>query len=99
MDYRFDQHIMEKTRSVELSAIIERGNHKSAVHRHLPVAKALEKDVPHGFSLPILPHTVTQIDGAMAQPLGMAEQLTLSASASCGNFAESRTPRGQGQMI
>jgi hypothetical protein len=36
--------------------------------------------VRHGFSLPILPETVTRIKGAMAHPIGMAEQLTLTKS-------------------
>jgi hypothetical protein len=40
--------------------------------------KALKKDVTYRFSLPILPTTVKRIKGAMAQPLGMAEQLSLS---------------------
>jgi hypothetical protein len=78
MDYRFTRPLTEETREQELTAITERGNHKSAVNRMVHVAKALNKDVEHGFSLPILPESVPRIDGAMAQPLGMAEQLALS---------------------
>jgi hypothetical protein len=80
MDYRFKTELPECTRSEELAAIIERGNHKSAESRAEHVAKALGKDVRHGFSLPILPATVLKIKGTMAQPLGMAEQLTLTES-------------------
>jgi hypothetical protein len=58
----------------------EGGKHKSAQHREEHVTKALGKDVLHGFSLPILPETVQQIAGAMAQLLGMAKQLTLTES-------------------
>jgi hypothetical protein len=80
MDYRFKTELPECTRTKELTAIVERGNHKSAESRAEHVAKALGKDVRHGFSLPILPATVMKIKGAMAQPLGMAEQLTLTES-------------------
>jgi hypothetical protein len=80
MDYRFRKELTETARQEELLAILARGNHKSAEHRSEHVAKALGKDVEHGFSLPILPETVHQIAGAMAQPLGMAEQLTLTES-------------------
>jgi hypothetical protein len=61
-------------------AILVQGNHKSAEHRSEHVVKALGKDVQHGCSLPILPKTVLKIAGAMAQPLGMAKQLTLTKS-------------------
>jgi hypothetical protein len=64
----------------EIAAIIERGNHKSAKNRMDHVRKALGKDVLQGFSMPILPQSVLWITGAMAQPLGMAKQLTLSES-------------------
>jgi hypothetical protein len=40
------------------------------------VERALGKDVQPKFSLPILQKTVHKILGAMAQPLGMAKQLT-----------------------
>ena len=80
MDYRFEEAITKDKRSTELKAMIERGNHKSAKKRSEHVMKALKKDVTHGFSMPILPTTVKRIPGAMAQPLGMAEQLSLSES-------------------
>jgi hypothetical protein len=72
--------LAETTRAKELAAILERGNHKLAQHRAEQLAKALSKDVLHGFSLPILPKMVQKIVGAMAQPLGVAEQLTLTES-------------------
>jgi hypothetical protein len=80
MDYRFTSPLPEATRVQELQAMIDRGNHKSAEQRAEHVEKALGKDVLHGFSMPILPETVLKIEGAMAQPLGMAEQLTLAES-------------------
>jgi hypothetical protein len=78
MDYRFEEAITEEKRSTDLDAIIERGNHKSADKRKEHMMKALRKDVTHRFSLPILPTTVKGIKGAMAQPLRMAKQLSLS---------------------
>jgi hypothetical protein len=80
MDYSFEETITKEKRLTELDAIIECGNHKLADKQTKHVMKALKKDVTHGFSLPILPTTVKQIKGAMAQPLGMAEQLSLSKS-------------------
>jgi hypothetical protein len=80
MDYRFATDLPEHERETELAAITERGNHQSAVNRTVHVAKALTKDVTHGFSMPILQETVPKLKGAMAQPLGMAEQLALTKS-------------------
>jgi hypothetical protein len=80
MDYRFATDLPERERETELAGITERGNHQSAVNRTVHVAKALTKDVIHGFSMPILQETVPRLKGAMAQPLGMAEQLALTES-------------------
>jgi hypothetical protein len=44
------------------------------------VDKALNKDLKNRFSLPILPASISKINGAMAQPFGMAEQLALLES-------------------
>jgi hypothetical protein len=44
------------------------------------VARLLAKDVTHGFSMPILLQVVKLIPGALAQPLGMAKQITLNDS-------------------
>jgi hypothetical protein len=80
MDYRFATTITEETRLTETLAMMERGNHKSAESRAEHVEKALSKDVLHGFSMPFLRETVPRIPGAMVQPFGMAEQLTLTES-------------------
>lgn len=80
MDYRFETTIPEAKRLEEVSAMIQRGNHKSAEKRGEHVAKALSKDVIHGFSMPITADSILSIPGAMVQPLGMAEQLTLAES-------------------
>jgi hypothetical protein len=80
MEYRFATNISKETRALELAAIVEQGNHQLAEHRSAHVVKALGKDVAHGFSMSILPATVTQLHGAMAQPLGMADKLTVLES-------------------
>jgi hypothetical protein len=80
MAYQFAEELPDAKRVAELTAIIARGNHKSAESRPEHVSKALAKDVTHGFSMPIPAGTVMKLKGAMAQPLGMAEQLTLTES-------------------
>jgi hypothetical protein len=75
MNYRFHTELSDAT---ELSAMVERGNHKSAENEPGVVNKLLLKDVTHGFSLPIPPKTVALIPGGLVQPLGLAKQWTLN---------------------
>jgi hypothetical protein len=79
MTYRFHTQLSEAERSTELTAMIERGNHKSAEDEPDIVNKLLLKDVTHGFSLPLPPESVAFIQGALVQPLGLAKQWTLNA--------------------
>jgi hypothetical protein len=75
MDYRFKSELSESDRLVELTKILERGNHKSSEAEPEIVNRLLlkEKDVTHGFSIPIPPETVPLIDGALVQPFGLAQ--------------------------
>jgi hypothetical protein len=64
--------------------MMERGIHMSAQSQANQLQKALTKDVLHGSSIPLLTETIPLIiPGSMVQPLGMAEQLTLTKSGSC----------------
>jgi hypothetical protein len=78
MDYRFKSELSESDRLVELTQMLERGNHKSSEAKPEIANRLLLKDVTHGFSIPIPPKTVPLIDGALVQPFGLAQQFTLT---------------------
>jgi hypothetical protein len=77
MDFYFDQALSETERLAELDEIIVRGNHKSAQENEDDVKRLLQKDVHHGFSLPVTPEIVRKLKGAMVQPAGLALQFAL----------------------
>jgi hypothetical protein len=74
MDFYFDQALSETERLAKLDEMIVRGNHKSAQEIEDDVKRLLQKDVHHGFSLPVTPEIVRKLKGAMAQPAGLALQ-------------------------
>jgi hypothetical protein len=78
MDYWFKTELSKSDRLIELTQMLERGNHKSSVAKPDIVNKLLLKDVHHGFSIPIPPETVPLIAGALVQPFGLAQQFTLT---------------------
>ena len=80
MDYVSSERLDDDARSKELSAMLEHGNHKSAVDHSNKVCKLLEKDVHCGFSMVFDPAMLLKIPKAMVQPLGVVEQFTLTAS-------------------
>ena len=80
MDYRFKTELSESDRLLELTQMLERGNHKSSEAEPTIVNQLLLKDVTHGFSIPIPPHIVPLIVGALVQPFGLAKQFTLNES-------------------
>ncbi len=77
MPYRYLEEISEEIRAQEVRAMLERGNHKSAEDESQQAQRLLLKDVHHGFSMPVLPEIVSQIHGAMVQPLGLAKQFSI----------------------
>jgi hypothetical protein len=82
MDYRFNRELTEEERRKELQGMLQRGNHKSTEAATDTAARLLEKDVTHGFSIPVSTTTVAKIKGAMVQPLGLASQFTLAEDGS-----------------
>jgi hypothetical protein len=78
MDYRFKTELSESDRLIELTQMLERGNHKSSDAEPDIVNRLLLKDVSHGFSIPIPPKSVPLIVGALVQPFGLAQQFTLT---------------------
>jgi hypothetical protein len=57
--------------------MIVRGNHKSAQENKDDVKRLLQKEVHHGFLLPVTPEIVQKLKGAMVQPAGLALQFAL----------------------
>ena len=78
MHYVFDRELSPTERTNEVSAMLARGNHKSAQAEPEHVGKLLAKDILHGFSIPLPINVVTRIPGAMVQPLGLAQQWTVN---------------------
>ena len=77
MPYVFTRELDPSTKSAELETLLARGNHKSAKEFPDQVVTLLEKDVRHGFTIPIPTRTVRKIPGSAVQPLGLASQWTL----------------------
>jgi hypothetical protein len=80
MDYFFKSQLTEDQRKAELHANVERGNHKSADASADKVRQLLDKDVRHGFSLPVRTELVYKIPKALVQPCGVVTQYALTAS-------------------
>jgi hypothetical protein len=77
MDYQYREELTKEERSTEVAQMMERGNHQLAKNEPEQVKLLLNKNVTHGFSLPILPEAVLLFPGALVQPFGMAIQWTL----------------------
>jgi hypothetical protein len=54
-----------------------RGNHQPAQENEDDVKRLLQKDVHHGFSLPVTPDIARKLKGAMVQPARLALQFAL----------------------
>jgi hypothetical protein len=78
MPYIFKEEITEEERKHELEAIILRGNHKSAEDEQEKVKELINKEVTHGFAIPIPLNLVPKIPGAMVQSLGLVAQWTIN---------------------
>ncbi len=77
MEYVFDRELSPEERSNEVTAILARGNHKSAKVEQDRVGELLAMDVIHGFTIPLPVGVVKLIPGAMVQPLGLVQQWTI----------------------
>jgi hypothetical protein len=73
MDYWFKTELSKSDRFVELTQMLERGNHKSSEAEPAIVNRLLLKDVTHSFSIPVTPETVPVIAGALVQPFGLTQ--------------------------
>ena len=80
MSYEFTEPLTESARKTEVAAMIDRGNHKSAVDHADKVRRLLAKDVHHGFSMVFDPSIIPSIPNALVQPLGVVEQFTITAT-------------------
>ena len=77
MSYIFHRAISEDEQQAETTAMIARGDHKSAQTETDVVAKLLSKDVIHGFSIPLPVSAIPLIPHAGVQPLGLVSQWTI----------------------
>jgi hypothetical protein len=72
--------IEETDRINDIKALIERGNHKSALTPENKAAlnKAFTKETTHQWAIPLTPECIMKIPGASVTPLGVAEQWTIN---------------------
>ncbi len=82
MEFVFDRELSPKERSGEVTAMLARGNHKSAKVEQERVGELLAKDVIHEFTIPLPVGVVKLIPGAMVQPLGRVQQWTVDQDGS-----------------
>jgi hypothetical protein len=82
MSYHFTRDLSESERVQELTLQLARGNHKSASEKLEVASRLLNKDVAHGFSLPVHASIVPEIQGAMVEPCGIATQFKLQPDGS-----------------
>jgi hypothetical protein len=80
MSYVFTRTLSPSEQRHEMLAILDRGNHKSAQDLPEHVSRLLDKDVVHGFAIPLPISTILQIPNAGVQPLGLASQWSIDAS-------------------
>jgi len=78
-DYQLLDILDEPTRKEDLSAMLQRGNHKSAksAENATALAKAFAKEVSRGWLLPITIESTTKIKNLSVIPLGVATQATI----------------------
>lgn len=77
VSFHFDWELTEADRKEDLELAMEYGNHKSAASNEVEVRRLLEKEVLHGFALPIPLDSLVELPGALLQPMGAAKQATL----------------------
>ena len=82
MGYRYSRSITDEERVAERTGLLARGNHKSAQDEPEQIDRLLQKEVHHGFALPIPVEVVEKIKGSSVQPLGLAKQWGLTANGS-----------------
>jgi hypothetical protein len=82
MEYKFSSEITEDERVSELTAMVARGNHKSAEAASQVTTTLFNKDVHHRFSYAFDPSMVPRIPHALVQPCGMVLQHTLQEDGS-----------------
>jgi hypothetical protein len=81
MPYIYNEEITETARQNELTAILARGNHKSAKDESKRVQELVNKEVTHGFAMPIPMEVVPKIPGAIVQAMGLVSQWTIDEKA------------------
>lgn len=81
-DYHLTRELTEQERRKELTAQLERGNHRSAVENLEEIRSLLSGDVRRGFVLPFRADALLNVKGLHLQPGGMVRQLSLKADGS-----------------
>jgi len=78
-DYFVLRELTDDERLQELSAQIERGNHKSATQSQDEVTAMLLGDVKRGFILPLRADDVRRLRGSLVQPCGLVRQFGIQS--------------------
>ena len=81
MSYKL-KDLPEEVRKTDLAHMMQRGNHKSASDPdNAPtLSKNYQKEVDHGWMLPVTMECVQKIAGASVIPVGVAPQFTVDVN-------------------
>jgi hypothetical protein len=79
-EFDFTPKPNDADRTLENTALIAYGNHKSANDNDDVIRKSLLSEVNYGFALVIPLETINKIPHAMVVPLGIADQFTIDSN-------------------
>jgi hypothetical protein len=70
--------LQEVDRLRDLSAMVRRGNHKSALRDQARVIDILKDEVQHMWQLPLPPRALLELPGVVLAPVGLAHQQSIN---------------------
>ena len=78
IEYVFDHKLSKDKRIAELAANLAQGNHNSANLDPKELEEKMDREVKHGFALPVWTSIIKQIQKSMLQACGLVTQWALS---------------------
>ena len=68
----------DKTEKEDMTLGLERGNHKGALNQPKELITLVQKDVTHGYALPVEKEAASKIEGGAWAPLNIQEQWSIN---------------------
>ena len=81
-DYKLEEEVDDETLKSDLTAMIKRGNHKSAktADNIKALQKTFDKEISRGWMLPITVESIMKIKNISIIPLGMVDQWSIDSN-------------------